>query len=116
MLAEEPEKPDLVIDNDGPLNVADAVNRILAVCDGRGGEVPPDATRVVAFKTKVQNLWKFWHLCYGTVAFCHRFGSLFAIFSVMLTRCWPPLPLRRGGIAGSLCEVVRSGERGRHRV
>jgi glutamine kinase len=56
VLAEEPEKPDLVIDNDGPLNVADAVNRILAVCDGRGGEVPPDATRVVAFKTKAESL------------------------------------------------------------
>src|SRR5271156_6918730 len=35
LLAEAPEAPDLVLDNYGPLDVATAVDRILAVCAGR---------------------------------------------------------------------------------
>jgi phosphohistidine swiveling domain-containing protein len=54
--AEAPEAPDLVLDNHGSLDVATAVDRILAVCarpDGASG-VPP--ARLVNFKTKAETL------------------------------------------------------------
>ncbi len=54
--AEEPEAPDLVLDNYGPLDVGTAVDRILEVCgrpDG-GGAVQP--ARLVAFTTKAESL------------------------------------------------------------
>lgn len=53
---EAPEAPDLVIDNYGALDVATAVDRILAVCaqpDGAGAAPP---ARLVAFKTKAESL------------------------------------------------------------
>jgi glutamine kinase len=54
--AETPEGPDLVLDNYGPLNIATAVDRILAVCassDAVGGAKP---TRLVEFTTKAETL------------------------------------------------------------
>ncbi|MGA7414882.1 MAG: adenylyl-sulfate kinase [Bryobacteraceae bacterium] len=54
--AEAPEEPDLVIDNEGPLDVAAAVDRILAVCDWREGAPAPVPAGVVAFKTKAESL------------------------------------------------------------
>ena len=54
--AEAPEAPDLVLDNYGALDVATAVDRILAVCARRdaAGAVPPAS--LVAFKTKAESL------------------------------------------------------------
>jgi adenylylsulfate kinase-like enzyme/phosphohistidine swiveling domain-containing protein len=54
--AEAPETPDLVLDNYGPLDVATAVDRILAVCARRDGPDTAQATRLVAFKTKAESL------------------------------------------------------------
>jgi adenylylsulfate kinase-like enzyme/phosphohistidine swiveling domain-containing protein len=54
--AEAPEAPDLVLDNYGALDVATAVDRILAVCDGRNGAVAAEPARLVAFKTKAESL------------------------------------------------------------
>jgi glutamine kinase len=59
--AEAPEAPDLVLDNFGPLDVAAAVERILAVCDTWGGDTRDGAEaarpeRPVAFKTKAESL------------------------------------------------------------
>jgi adenylylsulfate kinase-like enzyme/phosphohistidine swiveling domain-containing protein len=54
--AEVPETPDLVLDNYGPLDVATAVDRILAVCARRDGPDTAQATRLVAFKTKAESL------------------------------------------------------------
>ena len=54
--AEAPEAPDLVLDNYGALDVATAVDRILAACarpDGAGAAQP---ARLVAFKTKAETL------------------------------------------------------------
>ena len=52
--AEAPEKPDLILDNYGALDVATAVDRILAVCDMREGAGA--AAAPVAFKTKAESL------------------------------------------------------------
>jgi adenylylsulfate kinase-like enzyme len=68
--AEAPETPDLVLDNYGALDVATAVDRILAVCQGagltarngaganpaRGGASGLPAFRSVVFKTKAESL------------------------------------------------------------
>jgi len=59
--AEAPEAPDLVLDNFGPLDVAAAVDRILAACDTWGGDTCNGARaarpeRPVAFKTKAESL------------------------------------------------------------
>ncbi len=50
--AEAPKAPDLVLDNYGPLDVAAAVDRILAVCAGQDGA----GAATVAFKTKAESL------------------------------------------------------------
>ena len=54
--AEAPEAPDLVLDNYGALDVATAVDRILAVCDRRDGARAAQTARRVAFKTKAETL------------------------------------------------------------
>jgi adenylylsulfate kinase-like enzyme/phosphohistidine swiveling domain-containing protein len=54
--AEAPEAPDLVLDNFGPLDVAAAVDRILAVCDTFDGAGAARPERPVAFKTKAESL------------------------------------------------------------
>src|SRR5580693_914229 len=53
--AETPEAPDLVLDNYGQLDVATAVDRILAVCVARNGKGLAPARRV-AFQTKAESL------------------------------------------------------------
>ena len=52
--AEIPESPDLVLENHGPIDVATAVDRILAVCDCR--KKAPHELRAVEFKTKAETL------------------------------------------------------------
>jgi glutamine kinase len=54
--AEAPEAPDLVLDNYGPLDVATAVDRILAVCDRRNGANGSRPAHAVALKTKAESL------------------------------------------------------------
>jgi len=54
--AEAPEAPDLVLDNYGALDVATAVDRILAVCARQDGACAVKPARVVAFKTKAETL------------------------------------------------------------
>ena len=54
--AEAPEAPDLVLDNHGALDLATAVDRILAVCARRDGAVASEPARLVAFKTKAESL------------------------------------------------------------
>ena len=54
--AEAPESPDLVLDNYGALDVATAVDRILAVCATRNGACAAQPARLVAFKTKAESL------------------------------------------------------------
>jgi adenylylsulfate kinase-like enzyme/phosphohistidine swiveling domain-containing protein len=54
--AEAPEAPDLVLDNHGPLDVATAVDRILAACAGGNGAGASEPARLVAFKTKAESL------------------------------------------------------------
>jgi adenylylsulfate kinase-like enzyme/phosphohistidine swiveling domain-containing protein len=54
--AEAPETPDLALDNYGTLDVATAVDRILAVCDRPGGAAAAQAARPVGFKTKAETL------------------------------------------------------------
>jgi adenylylsulfate kinase-like enzyme/phosphohistidine swiveling domain-containing protein len=54
--AEPPEAPDLILDNYGGLDVATAVDRILAVCAGGDGESAAKPARLVAFKTKAESL------------------------------------------------------------
>jgi adenylylsulfate kinase-like enzyme len=54
--AEVPEAPDLVLDNYGALDVATAVERILAVCAGQDGAGAAKPVRLVAFKTKAESL------------------------------------------------------------
>ncbi len=55
--AETPEKPDLVLDNYGALDVTTAVDRILAVCGaGQDGVRGASRARVLAFKTKAESL------------------------------------------------------------
>ncbi len=54
--AEAPQKPDLVLDNYGALDVATAVDRILAACDRPDGAGAREPARLVAFKTKAESL------------------------------------------------------------
>ncbi len=54
--AEAPEAPDLVLDNHGALDVATAVDHILAVCTSRGGAGAARPARLVAFKMKAESL------------------------------------------------------------
>jgi adenylylsulfate kinase-like enzyme/phosphohistidine swiveling domain-containing protein len=54
--AEVPEAPDLVLDNYGALDVATAVDRILAVSARRDGAGVAQPARLVAFKTKAESL------------------------------------------------------------
>ena len=59
--AEAPEAPDLILDNYGALDVATAVDRIIAVCGGavcggRNGAEAVEPERRVAFKTKAESL------------------------------------------------------------
>jgi phosphohistidine swiveling domain-containing protein len=54
--AEAPEAPDLVLDNYGALDVATAVDRILAVCARPNGAGAAQPARLVAFKTKAETL------------------------------------------------------------
>jgi len=54
--AEAPEAPDLVLDNYGALDVAAAVDRILAINVKRDGAVAAQPTPLVAFKTKAETL------------------------------------------------------------
>jgi adenylylsulfate kinase-like enzyme len=54
--AEVPEAPDLILDNYGSLDVAAAVDRILAINVKRGGASAAEPTCRVAFKTKAETL------------------------------------------------------------
>jgi len=54
--AEPPEAPDLVLDNYGELDVATAVDRILAVCARQNGGSAMETARAVSFKTKAESL------------------------------------------------------------
>jgi nitroreductase len=54
--AEAPEAPDLVLDNYGALDVATAVDRILAVCARRDAAGAAQPARFVAFTTKAETL------------------------------------------------------------
>jgi adenylylsulfate kinase-like enzyme len=54
--AEVPEAPDLVLDNYGALDVAAAVDRILAACVRRDGADAAEPRRLVAFQTKAESL------------------------------------------------------------
>jgi adenylylsulfate kinase-like enzyme len=54
--AEAPEAPDLILDNYGALDVATAVDRILAICGSRNGAVAKQPGRLAAFKTKAETL------------------------------------------------------------
>jgi adenylylsulfate kinase-like enzyme len=54
--AEAPEAPDLVLDNYGTLDVAAAVDRILAINVKRDGAVAAQPAPLVAFKTKAETL------------------------------------------------------------
>jgi glutamine kinase len=54
--AEAPEAPDLVLDNYGALDVATAVDRILAVGGRRNGTAAAHPVRLVDFKTKAESL------------------------------------------------------------
>jgi glutamine kinase len=56
VLAEAPLAPDLVLDNYGTLDVATAVERLLAVCDRREGGGAAQPTGLVAFQTKAETL------------------------------------------------------------
>ncbi|HEX4227856.1 MAG TPA: adenylyl-sulfate kinase [Bryobacteraceae bacterium] len=53
--AEEPERPDLILDNYGALDIATAVDRILAMSP-RQDEIAGQKPRSVAFKTKAESL------------------------------------------------------------
>src|ERR1035438_165194 len=54
--AEVPEAPDLILDNYGSLDVATAVDRILAACDRPDGAGAAQPVRLVVFKTKAESL------------------------------------------------------------
>jgi adenylylsulfate kinase-like enzyme/phosphohistidine swiveling domain-containing protein len=54
--AEAPESPDLVLDNYGALDIATAVDRILAVCPKETSANAAQKERIVAFKTKAESL------------------------------------------------------------
>jgi adenylylsulfate kinase-like enzyme len=54
--AEVPEAPDLVLDNYGALDVATAVDRILAACGRPGGAGAAQPARLVPFRTKAETL------------------------------------------------------------
>jgi adenylylsulfate kinase-like enzyme/phosphohistidine swiveling domain-containing protein len=54
--AEAPEAPDLILDNYGALDVATAVDRILAVCASRNGAGAAQRARLVSFQTKAESL------------------------------------------------------------
>jgi adenylylsulfate kinase-like enzyme/phosphohistidine swiveling domain-containing protein len=54
--AEAPEAPDLILDNYAAMDVATAVDRILAVCARPDGAGAAQSNRVVAFKTKAESL------------------------------------------------------------
>ncbi len=54
--AEIPEAPDLILDNYGALDVATAVDQILAVCNGRNGAGASEPASAIAFKTKAESL------------------------------------------------------------
>ncbi len=54
--AEAPEAPDLILDNYGALDVATAVDRILAVCAGRNGASAAQPASLAGFKTKAETL------------------------------------------------------------
>ena len=54
--AEFPEAPDLVLDNYGELDIATAVERILAACTERNDAAAVKPIRLVAFKTKAESL------------------------------------------------------------
>ena len=54
--AEVPEAPDLVLDNYGALDVATAVDHILAVCVNGNGAASAQPAGHVAFKTKAESL------------------------------------------------------------
>ena len=54
--AEVPQAPDLVLDNYGKLDVATAVDRILAIGDRRNGTGVGQTAHFVAFKTKAESL------------------------------------------------------------
>ena len=54
--AEVPQAPDLVLENYGVLDVAAAVDRILAVCATRNGTGAEQPRRFIAFQTKAETL------------------------------------------------------------
>jgi glutamine kinase len=54
--AEIPETPDLILDNYGPLDVATAVHRILALSDGQNKTARARSKRLINFKTKAETL------------------------------------------------------------
>ncbi len=54
--AEPPESPDLIIDNYGAVDVAIAVDQILAACATRNGADGLELPRVANFKTKAESL------------------------------------------------------------
>jgi len=56
LAAEAPEAPDLILDNYGALDVAAAVDRILALCASPDGAGARHSAALVAFKTKAESL------------------------------------------------------------
>jgi cytidine diphosphoramidate kinase len=76
--AEVPEGPDLVLDNYGALDVATAVDRILAVCP-KGVMQALRRPSVSSRSKRRRNLWKHWHRCCAMGASCHRSDSRLAL-------------------------------------
>ena len=113
--AETPEKPDLVLDNYGALDVARAVDRILAVCDKQ--DVRVRRSRPVSSRLKRRrNLWKRWRRCCAMVAFCLRFDSRLAIGARTPLVYSLPSPLRPGVQTGSSCVAVHGARTASRRV
>ena len=92
--AEAPEAPDLVLDNYGALDVATAVDRILAVCAGGMARVRR-SRRASSPSKRRRKLWKRWRRCCAMGTSCHRSDSRSAIGARTPPACSLPSPLRR---------------------
>ena len=77
--AEAPEAPDLVLDNYGALDVATAVDRILAACARRMAVGSGAEASIWSPSKQRPNLWKRWRRCYAMRASCHRSDFRLAI-------------------------------------
>ena len=77
--AEAPEAPDLVLDNYGALDVATAVDRILAVCARAEWRGCGAAGAPASPSKRRRNLWKRWRRCCAMGASCRRSDSRLAI-------------------------------------